>query len=61
MTCISISLVIFVSKIEMYLFIWGKGVGVFLPVSASLGLKVIEKLTPEELPRKNELTLGPDI
>lgn len=33
----------------------------FLPVSSSLGLKIIEKLTPEEFPRKNELTLGPDI
>lgn len=39
----------------------GKGVEVFLPVSASLGLKIIEKSTPEELPRKNEFTLGPDI
>lgn len=33
----------------------------FLPVSSSIGLKIIEKLTPEEFPRKNELTLGPDI
>lgn len=46
---------------QTYLFTCGKGVEVFLPVSASPGLKNIEKLTPEELPRKNELTLGPDI
>lgn len=45
----------------MYLFTWGEGVEMFLPVSSSLGLKIIEKLTPEEFPRKNEFTLGPDI
>lgn len=33
----------------------------FLPVSSSIGLKITEKLTPEEFPRKNEFTVDPDI
>lgn len=40
-------------RIQTYLFTsycWGRREGLFLPVSSSTELKIIEKLTPEEFP-----------